>query len=311
MRPRFGLLAGVLVAASCALFGLTPAPASADVPGLQASPLEYKDTLTPGHVSSGFVDVSNPGDNTITIQTSVQGFRQTDNVGHLAFFDDPDITSAIKIDLTSFDLGPREAIRVVFNVDPAKLPAGGIYAVIFFRTIDPSQSAATSFVQESANIGTLLELTNGKVGPHQGAVTKTSFQFWQFGRGLTGSLDYQNTDHSPAPAGFHPSLKVQVLPWGAAPVLTTGLVLPGVTRHFNVARLGSYFGLLPIIITDTDTHKVVTTWIFACTGNYQWVVVVLGIVIILLLPARILPVFKRRPKPKPKRSIDGLGPHPK
>ena len=304
-------------------------PAHADAPGLQLNPLEYRDILTAGRIKSGHVDVANPGDGPITIETSVRGFRQTGTQGQLQFFDDPDLAAGITVDLSSFDLGPREAVRVGFVVDPAKLPAGGVYAAIFFRTLPPTQSAASSYVAQSANIGTLLELQNGPAGPHQGAVTAANFSFWQFGRGLTGSLAYTNTDRTSHPTGYRPNLTVQILPWGAKPKLTTGLVLPGSTRQFAISRPGSYLGLLPIIITDLDTHRTTTSWVFACTGVYQWLVLVLAIILIILVlarPRRLTPTLKnlthhlralarhiknrlrRQPKPPTKRPFDGLAP---
>ncbi len=248
--------------------------AHADAPGLQINPLEYRDNLTPGHVKTGYVDVSNPGDSPINLEATVRGFRQAGTDGHLEFFDDPTLASAIKVDLPTFQLGAREAIRVIFNVNPAKLPSGGVYAAIFFRTLPPDQSAQSSYVAESANIGTLLELTNGPDTAHLGEVSATHIPFWQFGSRLTGALNYTNTDHSTHPIGFRPNLTVKVLPWGKAPKLDAGLVLPGSTRTFALSRAGSYFGLLPVIITDNDTHHTAVAWIFALTGGYQWALLV-------------------------------------
>jgi len=127
-----------LLASLLLLTALLPAiPAEADVPGLQVNPLQYEDTLTSGSVRLGYIEVSNPSDTTITLESRVQGFRQKDNAGRLSFFDDPQISDGIKVDLAKFDLGSHEAIRVAFSVDPTKLPKGGVYAVIFFRTLPP------------------------------------------------------------------------------------------------------------------------------------------------------------------------------
>lgn len=302
MKLRRPLLAVTLLVALCA----APAPARADIPGLQVSPLDYQDVLIAGHNKDGYVDVSNPGDSAVQIEASVRGFRQTGTDGRLEFFDDPALASGVTVDLPSFVLGPREAIRVGFHVNPSLLPTGGVYAAIFFRTVPPDQSSGSSFVAESANIGTLLELTNGTGLTHEGAVTKARFGFWQFGSGLSGSLDYRNTDTTPRALGFRPSLTLQVLPWGRAPKLSSKLVLPGATRNFTITRPGSYFGLLPLIITDSESRHQVVTWVFACTGWYQWGVIVLLIIIILLLPSKLLQGLRRRPKPLVKRPLDGL-----
>lgn len=297
MTKAAARFSGLILGVSMLLgLGAMPAPAHADVPGLQASPLEYRDALTPGKVKTGYVQVSNPGDGPITIASSVRGFRQIGTDGRLEFFDDPDLSAGIQIGLTSFNLGPREAVRVVFNVDPSKLPAGGVYAGLFFRTVPPAQSSLSSYVDESANVGTLLELTNGPIGAYQGTIKTLSLPFMQFGNTLKGSLDYTNADHSAHPVGFRPNLSMQVLPWGKSPKLTTGLVLPGITRNFAIARPGSYFGLLPVIVTDNDTHKIAITWIFACTGFYQWLVIVLGIalaIFAIIRPKRLLKALRR------------------
>jgi hypothetical protein len=287
---------------------LSPKIASADVPGIEASPLEYIDTLSPGHVKIGHIDVSNPGDSQVTILSSVQGFRQSGNDGRLEFFDDASLSNGIKVDLPSFALGPREAVRVGFTVDPSKLQNGGVYAAIFFRTLPPQQNTESSYVAQSANIGTLLELTNGTAGPHYGQVSNVNFNFWQFGNGLLGSIDYHNTDDTSTPLGFRPELTVRVFPWGSNPTLKTGLVLPGATRHFQVVRTGAFLGFLPILITDSATQRVDVRWVFAITGWYQWGLIVLFIVVFLIALRRIKNLFRPAPKVRPRRPMDGLSP---
>ncbi len=317
------LLAAVLLFATL----LPSIPAEADVPGLQVNPLLYEDTLTSSTVKLGYIEVSNPSDTTITLQSRVQGFRQKDNQGRLSFFDDPQISDGIKVDLATFDLGSHEAIRVAFSVDPAKLPKGGVYAVIFFRTIPPAQSSVSSFVAESANIGTLLLLQNGGLGVHVGQITHLNLPFWQFDRGISGTLDYRNTNRSTTAVGFKPALTGRVLPWGSAPRLATGLVLPGSERQFAVSRPGSYFGLLPVTLTDIESHQNSTQWVFAITGWYQLLALVLVLVSIPLwitarfakfqlrplarqLVRRVRKLLRRRPR-KVVRSMDTISRKPK
>jgi hypothetical protein len=284
------------------LFGLTlglATPAHAETPGLQVNPLQYEDTLTTSAVKLGYIEVANPSDTTISLQANVQGFRQAGTDGRLSFFDDAEISDGIKVDLPKFNLGPREAIRVAFSVDPAKLPKGGVYAVIFFRTIPPTQSSNSSYVSESANIGTLLLLQNGATGAHIGEISRLDVPFWQFGRGLTGGLNYRNTDRSKTAVGFKPSLTIRVLPWGKAGTFSTGLVLPASERIFRFDRTGSYFGFLPVTLTDTDSGHHATRWVFALTGWYQWLVLTLlvfVIVVLLVRPRLITGLMRRRPK---------------
>lgn len=272
-----------------ALAGWWMAPiARADVPSLQLAPLQYEATLTPGRVASGYIDVSNPSDTPVTIVSKVQGFRQVGHDGELEFFDDPELAAAIKPGLDTFSLGPREAVRVVFSIDAAKLPAGGTYAGIFFRTTPPEQTSSSSFIAESANVGTLLILTNGSGATHRGQVAGLKAPTWQTGDGLQGSFSFENTDRSARPIGFKPQLSVRVTPWGIRQATATGLVLPGTSRAFSFTRAGSYFGILPITVTDADTESHATVWVVACTGWYRWLAgfVLLGAVLFAIMWAR-------------------------
>lgn len=298
---------------------LLAAPAArADVAGLQLNPLKYEDTLTTTTVKTGFIDVANPSDAAVSIATRVQGFRQADLEGRLAFFDDADLSAGIQVSLDRFELGPREALRVMFNVDPTKLPRGGVYAAIFFQTLPPEQSSNHSYVSESAKIGTLLILNNGGPGQHLGEIKNLSLPFWQVGPGLrSGSITYRNTDRSHQAIGFNPVLTARIFPWGHPQNLTTGLVLPGSTRHFALERPGSYAGLIPVTVTDRDSGHSRTVWVLACTGVYRFIlpIVLMALLAIVLalrgqkpklrhLWSQFMKRFRRRPHAK--RPMDGL-----
>jgi len=270
-----------------AAISLLPAAARADAPSLQVAPLQYTGNLTSGKIANGYVDVSNPSDTTIQISADVQGFRQTGHNGSLQFFPDPDLSAGIKADLTSFSLGPREALRDVFSIDPSKLPQGGVYAAIFFRTQAANQASSSSFVTESANVGTLLILTNGGPGAHRGVITGLKLPFWQFGSGLHGGvIGFENTDHSKVAVAFTPKLITAVLPWGRTAATNSGLILPGIARQFTFARPGSYLGLLPVTVTDGDTGSHRTSWVLALTGVYMWLLPLLVIAGLVTLKLR-------------------------
>jgi hypothetical protein len=258
-----------------------------------------------GKVKTGFIDVSNPTDSPLQIQSSVQGFRQTGTQGDLQFFDDADLANAIGVDLKSFQLGPREAVRVVFSVDPHKLPAGGTYAAIFFRTQPAPGSSNTSYVSESANIGTLLILRNGGVVPARGGISTLSAKFWQFSNGITGTTTLRNTASPQGGVAFRPVLTSHILPWGHVASLSSGLILPAATRQFAFARTGSYFGLLPFTVTDGATSTSRTVWVFACTGWYSWLVLVIGVALVILLALR---VARRSRKPSGDASLEPPAP---
>jgi len=287
MKPRLLLAVAVMALA----LGLAPEVARADA-GLQLNPLQYEDTLASGHVKAGYVDVANPSDMTVAIATSVQGFRQSDTDGNLSFFDEPDLAAGIKPGLDRFELGPRESIRVTFSVDPARLPKGGVYAVLFFRTLPPTPEASTSYVAESANVGTLLMLQNGTGGAHNGRITQFKLPFFQFGAGLKGGqLQYHNTNPAKGGIAFNPALDSRVLPWGRAVRQKGPFIMPGASRNFELERPGSYMGLLPVTVTDIDSGKHLTRWVLACTGLYQPLV-------LLIAAAGLLWFFQRRRKPR-------------
>lgn len=242
-------------------------PAHAEA-SLDVSPQKYEDTLGTA-AKSGSIDVSNPSDTTVSVVSEVAGFRQADLDGNLAFFHDDELSAGIKVGLTSFDLGPREAVRVSFVVDPTKLPKGGVYAVIFFRTIPPAVTSNTSYIAESANVGTLLMLQNGP-GNAVGQVTQLTLPFWQFGSGLSGVAHYTNTNRNTSATAFSPALDLRVLPWGRLTKLSGPYVLPGSTRKFDLDRRGSYLGLVPVTLIDSASGHTKTRWVFAVTGWYQW-----------------------------------------
>jgi hypothetical protein len=297
---------------------LLPSMALATSPSLQVHPLKYQSTMLGSDVENGYVDVSNPSDAPVNVQSQVQAFKQTDLAGDLSFYNDQTIAGAITLSITQFQIGPQQAIRVPFSVDPRKLPKGGVYAVIFFRTVPPAESATTSFVTESADVGTLLLLQNGASDQHIGRVTQFNLPVFQLGSGITGSAHYKNTNTTHAPVAFSPQLSVKIQPLGKATTFVGPYVLPLSTRSFQVDRPGSYFGLLPVSIIDHSTGLVTTKWVIACTGIYAFLLLYLLAILIVWSVARLarrLPIVPDRVKdwfrtePEITRpSFDGLGP---
>lgn len=286
--------------------GLLAGSARAEV-GLQLNPLKYEDQLTTDHIKSGFIDVANPADTTVTIRTDVQGFRQVNLEGDLQFFPDDRLRSGITPGLTEFQLGPRESIRVTFSVDPAKLPSGGVYAAIFFRTLPPPPAVDTgiAYITESANVGTLLILQNGAGRPGTGRLVQVQLPFWQWGRGLAGAVQYQNGNSAADGLAFNPRLASRALPWSRSASFTGPFIMPGNTRQFAWQRPGAFLGLLPVTLTDTLTGARTTRWVLACTGWWRWLAPLLLFLLALgLLPARWFGLAPRRPTIK--RPLDGL-----
>ena len=237
--------------------------------GLKVTPLKYEEVLEVGEQKTGFVDVANPNDSDIIVQTSVEGFRQINNQGDLEFFEDERLEAGIEIDVDEFELGPREAARIQFDINTNNLPEGGVYAALFFQTETQGTTDDISGIGTTARVGTLLILQNGE-GDKIGKITDLSMPFWQFGTGIGGSLSFHN-DETDKSIGFNPGLSMEVTPWGERVDQESGLVLPGVTRDFDIERRGDYFGILPITVYDDVTGEEVSTWVFAITGLWRFI----------------------------------------
>lgn len=286
------ILSLVVAAATLMLPGYVRADA-----GLQLNPLRYDDVLSTDAVKNGFIDVANPSDTTVTIKTSVRGFRQADLDGNLAFFDDAALREGIIPGLKAFDLGPRESVRVVFTVNPVKLPRGGVYAAVFFSTVPQAASSATSFITETANVGTLLILRNGGTGVKSGQIGRLALPFFQFGSAVRGQVVYHNTNRDTGGLAFAPKLEVKVLPWGTKSLFDGPFVMPTSSRRFDLFKPGSFLGLLPVTVHDQVAGDTETAWVLAMTGWYRTLVP-----IVLALIVGILAFYL-------KRKV-GMGPRP-
>lgn len=262
------------------VISFVPGAVSADA-SLQLNPLKYEDSLPDATVKQGFVEVSNPSDTSVTVTTSVQGFKQADLDGNLAFFDDPQLAAGIIPDLSSFALGPREAIRVSFSVNPTKLPRGGVYAVLFFRTQPEASSSNVSYLLESANVGTLLLLQNGAAGKASGEISKQSFPLFQLGSDIKGTITYRNTDRNTGGSAITPRLSVKIPFIGKNHNSVGALVLPQSARKIPIALSGSYFGILPLQVSAEGAPNR-TAWIIACTGWYSYGLLVFIVALFIL-----------------------------
>jgi hypothetical protein len=321
MRALATAIIGMVLACS------VPGVALADA-GLQINPLRYDDVMTGTTVKNGFIDVSNPSDTTVTIRTSVRGFKQADLAGDLAFFTDDALTAGIRPSLATFELGARESLRLVFSVDPSKLPQGGVYAAIFFTTIPPEGQSDVTYITETANVGTLLLLQNGGNNVKVGRISQFNLPFLQLGAGLTGTVQYQNTNRNTGGLAFSPGLSSNVFPWGRQVGFTGPFIMPQSTREFTYQRAGSYLGLVPVTLVASEGNSSVTSWVLACTGWYQWLVLVFALAvgvywlmsyrdrksgrtrtrsgILGRLKRAIAQLWRRNRKPPAKRPLDGL-----
>lgn len=193
--------------------------------GLKVAPLQYKTTLKENERSRGFIDVSNPAGQSVSVQTSIQAFRQINNEGGLQFYDDRQVQLGITPELTNFDLGPREAVRMYFTVNGANLPQGDVYAAIFFTT---NLKQARSGVGQLVRVGTLLSIVNKSPGARSAEVTSVKLPLIQFSETVTGEYSIRNLDKGDT--GFYPQVEISRI-FSAKSVKHEGaLVFGGRTR---------------------------------------------------------------------------------
>ncbi len=297
MKRLLILRLGLVIPAffSLILCGLIrPQPLFASIPTISVSPLKYQDSLTGSTSKLGFVDVSNPSDSTISLKSEVSAFRQINLAGDLQFYQDAAISRGITVSASEFDLGPREAVRVAFTIDPNKLPKGGVYGAIFFATVPKPTSVSGNIIMQSAKAGTLLILDNGGAGKKSGTISSLKSAFFQFGNGIKGTIQYANVGEAPRAIAYNPTVSVRAAWWGRRTYLNGPLVFPGNKREFSFSKAGSYVGLIPLLVTDKDTGKSHVSLVFAITGYWRVVgLLMLVVIIVAVLFRRLRPRFKR------------------
>ena len=277
-------------------YTLHPTPLFAAAPSLKLTPLKYQEIIPADKAKLGFIDVANPSDGPVHVVSAIQAFRQVNLEGDLEFYADDKIANGIQVATTDFELGPREAARIGFTVDPLKLGVGGVYAAVFFRTVPPEESAPLSHIATSAKVGTLLILNIGGEIKPEGSIKTVKVPRWNFGQGLSGTIEYANTATLREAIAFNPSLDFKVGPWGKPSKVDGPLVMPGNTRRFEFSKPGSYLGLFPLTLSDSVTHQTRTVWVFAATGFWRLVLILLlALLAIRFIVAKYLP---RRSRPR-------------
>ncbi len=275
MKWRYGpiaLIVGVLFASWCTL----PVFATS----LKITPLEYRTTLETNEKKKGFVDISNPSAEKLTLSFEVQAFRQIDDQGGIEFYDDKDITKGVLLDLDSVELGPHETLRLMFLIDGAKLPHGEVFAAILANTV-PGTSES---VAQSVRVGTILEITNGSAGTHKGSITSFSAPIVQVGDSISATFTVRNEDSTGQVGGFRPTIAVAVKPYAAS--TTDGpLVFAGRSRTVSYRAQGNYFGL--VWLQAGIGNSSMGQFVFVATGYWRWLgpmmIIALGVFIATLI----------------------------
>lgn len=271
---RRGWMIAIMILAG----GIFLAP-SAGAQSLQIRPTIYQNiTLGAGEKKKGFVDISNPTAQAQIVDLDVQAFRQTDDAGSLAFYDDAQVKAGVQLDLSQVELGGHEAIRVYFLLDGTKLPNGDVFAAIFAQTAPSSGAAA-----QSVRVGTLLALTNGTPAPHRADITNLNAAPFQMGEAVTATMSVTNPAKNGEATGFFPEITVDLQPYSSKKV-TGPLVFAGRTRTIDYRQAGNYFGIVRLQATAGGNGQ--ARLIFVMTGYWRWLaplIVAVGIAVLALL----------------------------
>lgn len=260
-------------------------PYSAQAISLKVAPLEYRASLKENERKQGVVDVSNPAPVAVTVAVSVQAFRQIDNDGGLQFYDDKQVATGVKPELSNFELGPREALRLYFTIDGRSLPAGDVYAGIFFTTA-PRQ--AQNGVGQSVRVGTLLSLVNKAPGSRAADVTGLNLPLLQLGETVKGDYRVKNT--GPDGSGFYPAVTVSSWPGDETKRIESSLVFGGRERSNDLA-LKTGYGIHRVAVAYGDSMK--SRWVVMVA---PWMVIT-GSLVVLIVVVELWLLKRRRNMP--------------
>jgi hypothetical protein len=258
----------------------------ASAASLRITPLMYQEKLAEGEVKKGYVDISNPAGTKVTVEVTVQAFKQIDNEGSLQFFESEQIKEGIKTDLTEFELGPREAVRMYFSVDGKKLPSGDVFGAIFAST---KQSGDSRGITPAAQVGTLVILENGTPGSRKAAITSADIPTFHFGESVSGSVNVKNMADPNTASGFFPQVNLNLGPaFGQTKAVQGPLIFAGIERGVNFSLAENKIGLykLTVSVGESKAEK----WIVVVTGWWRWAIV--GLVVLAAVGLAI--AYKKR-----------------
>ncbi|HEV7951941.1 MAG TPA: hypothetical protein VGO98_01055 [Candidatus Saccharimonadales bacterium] len=254
-------LLGLFVAAGTVIAG---APVHAQ-PSLKVQPLQYEESLEKGERKKGFIDVTNPLTQVVKVNFSVEGFRQIDNKGNLAFYQDEQLSEAIQLDYYQFEIPANKTLRLYFIADGTKLPSGDVFAAIFARTANEISSGASP----SVRVGTLLILSNGTPSARNAEITELTASPVQVGASLDGVMTIKNNAPSNTSNGFFPVVTVSVWPFGSVEKVKGPLVFAGNAREVPIHLPSNQLGVYKMSASIGDSHKDV--WLLLVTGVWRWI----------------------------------------
>jgi hypothetical protein len=198
---------------------------------LRIQPLEYRSRIATGEPQKGFIDISNPDAVATVVHIDVQAFRQVDDQGTLQFYSNEAVSAGVLPDLTEFELGPKETMRLFFIVNGSKLPSGDVYAVLFATA---QVKGDASGVRQTVRAGTLLSIVNGTPGARQASITQLKMPFLQLGEEIDGSYVVKNSADPKKATGFYPEVTISIDPLHAEQKVVSRLVFAGRARFSGI-----------------------------------------------------------------------------
>jgi len=239
---------------------------------LKVAPDSFTAKLKSGEKQKGFIDISNPTEDTVVVKTNVEAFRQIDNKGSLEFYDDDQLEKGVQLDLKQFKLGPHDMIRMYFLLDGKKLPSGDVFGAVFFTASQSDKIA--SGVNQAVRVGTLLSIVNGTPGPREAKITALQIPFFQTGSTIRGSVAIKNTATSDKNTGFYPDVGMKLWPGKRSQVITTSLLFAGRTRSTDFELKNTGLGLHRVSASYDGSTK--TAWVITAD---PFTVVITGVIV--------------------------------
>ena len=255
-------------------------PAAQATSSLKVQPLSYETQLQKGERKTGYIDISNPSAKNVTVVSSVQAFRQIDDEGSLEFYDSEAVLGGITPDLKSFTLGPKEAQRMVFELDGTKLPEGDVFAALFF-TLKPAEG---EMLTQAVRIGTLFIIENGTLASRKAEVTNLQADFLQVGSFVTGKYVVKNTAKKGQATGFSPLVNLKLTPFGTMQQQDSSLVFTGRERLNDFSYRTNIPGLFRFSASYNDSIQ--SRWVLVLPLWSLWAGGTLALIGIVLFVAR-------------------------
>lgn len=285
MTPIYRILAGLAICfVGVALLNAPKLSAAS----LRVQPLSYEDRLEKGEKKKGFIDITNPTQQTVNLQTSVRAFRQIDDNGSLQMYQSEQVTAGIIPDFDKFTLPAGQTMRLMFLIDGTKLPEGDVFAALM-ATNTPDQ---TGNMAQAVQVGTLLILENGTPGARAAEVTDLSVPFFQFGNIIHGSYKVKNTAPSDSSSGFKPKVSIAVSPFTEQKENVSSLIFAGRERQNQFELPTKRLGFYKISAKYGDSER--SKWVFVASPLW------LGTVVLLLMAAVVIYFGFKRLKADPK-----------